>query len=54
VLSIYYGCYSVRVIGTWKGPGEVLGYLNTGHLAGAGSGRQEQITTGLLRDKSCL
>lgn len=52
MLSIFYGCYSVRIIGTWKGPGEVLGCLNTGYLVGAGSGRQEQITTGLLRGKS--
>lgn len=34
------------------GPGEVLGCLNTGHLVRAGSGRQEQITTGLLREKA--
>lgn len=38
-------CYSVRIIGARRDSGEVLDCLNPGQLAGAGSGRREQITT---------
>lgn len=42
------------MVGTWRGPGEVLDCLNTGHFVGAGSGRLGQIITGLLRGKNLL